>query len=578
MPIVRKKKKKLKAKALSGGSGSGSHVISDLRPVHVEKLAPCMSGCPQGTLVRDALNIISLHEKHGISLEESFNQAWYKWTEVNPLPSILGRVCPHPCESECNRKEKEGDSAVSINQVERFLGDWGLNNGLKLKKIDADVEREEKVAIIGSGPAGLGCAFHLARKGYKVKMFEAFSEPGGMLRYGIPAYRMPRDLLSAEIKRILDLGVELETNVTIGKDIPYEKISDEFDAVFIGIGAHKGRKLGVPGEDAENVVTGAAFLNMVNSGEPPDVGDKVVVVGGGDSAMDAARVSLRMGADVTVVYRRTRNEMPAIEEDIVGAEEEGIKFNFLCTPIEVFTKDDKAYKMKCQKMELGEPDDSGRRRPVPIEEYFDLECTYLIPSISQEPEFEGLENLKAGPREWVHADDFMQSKDVDDNFFAGGDVLDLGLVTIALYQGRRAAETIHARFLDLPVQFDPKPPLITPKEWLDPDDGINHKNLLFDHFEQKPRVEKHELPVAERFEDPEREISETITAEEVLEEALRCMSCGACIECGQCWTYCQDSCIEKPLLPGDKYAFKLDNCKGCKKCEEVCPCGYIDMK
>ncbi len=579
MPIGRAKKKKLKAKSLgSGGAGGSSREMSDLRPEHVEKTAPCMKGCPQGTDVRDAINIINLHEKQGITLEESFTQAWEKWTEVNPLPAVLGRVCPHPCEGECNRKLKTNDTAVSINQIERFIGDWGIKNNLTLKKADDAEDRSEKVAIIGSGPAGLGCAYHLAKKGYKVKIFEAFSEPGGMLRYGIPAYRLPRDILSGEIQRILDLGVELETKVTVGKDIPYEKVSSEFDAVFVGIGAHKGKMLGVPGEDAANVFTGAEFLNMVNSGQPPEIGDKVAVVGGGDSAMDAARVALRMGADVTVVYRRTRNEMPAIEEDIVGAEDEGIKFHFLCTPVEIFTEGDKATRIKCQKMELGEPDDSGRRRPVPIEEYFELDITCLIPSISQEPDFEGLEPLKAGPREWVHADDFMQSKDVDIEFLAGGDVLDLGLVTIALYQGRRAADTIHARFRNQPIEIPELPPVIVPKTWTDPDDGTERHNLLLDYFEQKDRVTKHDLPVDQRFTDIEREIAETITSDELVAEVNRCMSCGMCIECGQCWTYCQDSCVIKPLKPGEQYKFKLETCKGCKKCEEVCPCGYIDMK
>ncbi|MBZ0266307.1 FAD-dependent oxidoreductase [bacterium] len=568
MPIQRAKKKKktggLGSRVNVGGGGprGGGSEESDLRPHHLAKLAPCMDGCPQGTEVREAINTISLHEKHGISEEESFTRAWKIWTDVNPLPAVCGRICPHPCEDNCNRKEKDG--SVSINKLERFIGDWGIEQKLGLMKDEDIPTRTEKIAVIGSGPAGLGAAYHLAKKGYQVKIFESFSKPGGMLRYGIPAYRLPRHILEAEIQRILDLGVQLETGITVGKDIPYEKVSKEFDAIFVGIGAHKGRSLGVEGEDADNVVTGATFLNMVNSGHPPEVGDKVVVVGGGDSAMDAARTSLRLGADVTVVYRRTRNEMPAIEEDIVGAEEEGVKFEFLCTPVEIFTEDNKATKIKCQKMELGEPDSSGRRRPVPIEEYFELDVSYLIPSISQEPDFNGLEDLKAGPRDWVKADEYGQAQNGD--FVAGGDVLDLGLVTIALYQGRRAAETIHARFNDLEITKDPKPPV------------IKEDKVLLDYFEQKPRQEVAMLPVRERLENGgEKEITRTFSQEEAILEAARCLSCGNCIECGQCWTYCQDQVVQKPLRPGEKYTFKLDFCKGCKKCAEVCPCGYIEM-
>ncbi len=562
MPIKRTKKKKLSATALAGHGGASSKEVSDLRPYHLEKLAPCMAGCPQGTDIRGVINTISLHEKHGISLDEAFTRAWEILTEKNPFPAVCGRVCPHPCEGECNRKVKDG--AVSINALERFLGDWGLDHKFELKK-DPDYQpREEKVAVIGSGPAGLNCAYHLAKRGYGVTVFEAFSSPGGMLRYGIPAYRLPREVLDAEIQRILDLGVELRTNVAVGKDIPFDKVRDEYDAVFVGIGAHKGRKMGIEGEDAENVSTGTGFLNLVNTGYPPEVGDKVVVVGGGDTAIDAARVSLRLGAEVTIVYRRTRNEMPAIEEEIVGAEEEGVNFIFLAAPVKVYTEGDRAVGLRCQKMKLGEPDESGRRRPVPIDEFFDLECTFFIPSISQEPDFEGLEKIKAGPKEWAKADEFMQTG--DDHVVVGGDVLELGLVTIALYQGRRAADTIHARFRGLPLAKDEKPPL------------IKEDRILLDHFEQQLRKEIEQLPVEVRLKEGDREITRTLTQEEAVFEAARCMSCGYCIECGECWAYCQDQAIVKPLRPGEKYTFKLEFCTGCKKCSEVCPCGYIEMK
>ncbi len=561
MPIKRTKKKKLDTSGRS--RGGGGRETSDLRPYHEEKTAPCIAGCPQGTPIREALNTVSLHEKHGQTLEEAFTLAWYKWADVNPFPAIMGRICPNPCEEQCNRKAK--DEAVGVNRFERFLGDWGLEHDLKLHRDEDAQDYEQKIAIIGSGPSGLNCAYYLARKGYKVTLFEAFSKLGGMLRYGIPDYRLPPNVLDAEIQRILDLGVEVKLNTAVGRDISFEEVDKTFDAIYVGIGAHKGRTLGLEGEeDSENVFTGTSFLNLVNSGDPPDVGDHVVVVGGGDSAMDAARVSRRLGAQVTLVYRRTRNEMPAIEEDIVGGEEEGVDFKFLCTPVELRREGGRITGIKCQKMELGEPDDSGRRRPVPIDEFFEMDCSFLIPSISQEPDFEGLESLRNSPKDWLKVDDFME--DSEHHIYAGGDATNLGLATIAAYQGRRAAETIHARFQNLPIEFKDKPPV------------IKEDKVLADYFQPEPRVKVDEMDPEKRVNSLVDEIARTFTAEEALKESQRCMSCGMCVECGQCWTYCQDQVVQKPMRPGEKYTFKLELCQGCKKCAEVCPCGYIQMK
>jgi dissimilatory sulfite reductase flavoprotein subunit len=564
MAIKRSKKKKSLSETAAHRSGASSRQTSDKRPHHEEKTAPCMVGCPQGTPIREALNMISLHEKHGIELEDSFRLAWYTWANVNPFPSVLGRVCPNPCEGQCNRKEKDG--AVGVNKVERFIGDWAIAHDLKLQKDDDAQDFAEKIAVIGSGPSGLNAAYFLARKGYKVTIFEAFDKLGGMLRYGIPEYRLPRDILDKEIQRILDLGVEVKTNVAVGRDIPFDDVDKEFDAVYVGIGAHKGRKLGLPSEDeAENVITGVNFLNMVNSSNPPDVGKKVVVVGGGDSAMDAARVCKRLGADVTLLYRRTRNEMPAIEEDIVGGENEDINFIFLATPVELSVEGKKCKTIKCQKMELGEPDASGRRRPVPIDEFFELETDYLIPSISQEPEFEGFEGIGANSKDWLSTDDFME-KDKDRHIYAGGDAKELGLVTVALYQGRRAADTIHARFRDLPIEMSVHSPVIEPSK------------VLLDYYEPKERLTVEEVDPEQRVKSLTEEIDRTFEQAEAFDEASRCLSCGMCVECGQCYVYCQDSVIQKPAIPGNKFTFKMDACQGCSKCEEVCPCGYIQMK
>ncbi len=559
MSLIVKKKKPLSVRG--GSSGSSATETSPYMPVHVAKMAPCRSACPSGTRIRDILTTISQTEDSGRTYPESYKLAFDILMERNPFPAVCGRVCPHPCEGGCNRQYKDG--SVAINSVERFLGDYALEHQFPVEKLTQETQ-PEKIAIIGAGPAGLSCAYQLARLGYKTTVFEAFSKPGGMLRYGIPDYRLPAAVLDKEISRIEGLGVEIKCNTIIGKDIPYQQIKDEYDAVFVGIGAHKGKMLGIPNEDAPNVFTGTEFLNRVNSGQKVEVGEKVLVIGGGDTAIDAARISRRLGADVTIVYRRTRAEMPAIEEEIVGAEEEGIHFHFLAAPIEFKKEGDRVVSMKCQQNELGEPDASGRRRPVPIEgAYFDIEASTVIAAISQEPEFKGFEHLREG-RDWIKTDSGFKTK--EEKVFAGGDDIELGLVTIAIYQGRKAAETIHAGFRGLEIKPDPDMPI------------VGKDQIVFSYYTEKMRNEALKLPPDERLKELEKEITCTLTEEQLIDETKRCMSCGMCFDCGTCWSLCQDQAIHKPVKKYQEYTFKLDVCKGCNKCAESCPCGYIEMK
>jgi NADPH-dependent glutamate synthase beta subunit-like oxidoreductase/Pyruvate/2-oxoacid:ferredoxin oxidoreductase delta subunit len=560
MAVVKKVKKPLGG--LRSQSAGGSSVeTSPLRPVQVLKKPPCGNTCPNETNIREFITTISQAEDTGMTNRESFEKAWNILTEKNPFPSVCGRVCPHPCEGECNRTFKDG--AVSINNLERFVGDFALENGFQFKRLSEETYLQ-KVAVIGAGPAGLSCAYQLARRGYKVTVYEAFSKAGGMLRYGIPDYRLPQDILDKEIKRIEEIGVEIKCNHIIGKDITYEELQKNYDAIFVGIGAHKGKLLGIPNEEASNIFTGTGFLNKINSGEEVKVGDKVLVIGGGDTAIDAARVSRRLGAEVTIVYRRTRNEMPAIEEEIVGAEEEGVKLEFLAAPVDFEKNDSIITKMKCQRMELGEPDASGRRRPVPIpDSFFELDATTVIAAISQEPDFTGLDNLHEG-EEWIEAGKDGSTK--IPNTYAGGDALELGLVTIAIFNGRKAAETIHNRFQNIQPEEIQKPPVIT------------HDKVILSYYESKLRNEPFRLSPEDRLKNPNAEITSTLTEEQVIDETKRCMSCGSCFDCGSCWSYCQDQAIVKPVIKHQAYKFKLDFCNGCKKCAENCPCGYIEMR
>jgi len=531
--------------------------ISPLRPRYVPKTPPCINGCPCGTDIRGLLTTIAQAEAYGRTNEQAYEIAWRMITERNPFPAVCGRVCPHPCEDGCNRSAKDG--AVAVNAMERFIGDVAIAKGWQPTKL-TEGRQPEAIAVVGSGPAGLSCAYQLARRGYAVTVYEAFPEPGGMLRCGIPRYRLPREVLEAEIRRILGLGVELKCNTIVGRDVTMDMLRQQYPAIFVGIGAHKGLKLGVPGEDAANVFTGTEFLNSMNSGEQVEVGNQVIVIGGGDTAIDAARVAKRLGANTTILYRRTRAEMPAIKPEIEGALEEGVAIEFLAAPVEVLRSNGHAVGIRAIRMELGEPDKSGRPRPIPKPgTEFDIPATAIIAAISQEPDFDGFAGLHQG-KDWIKTDEWGAT--AQEGVYGGGDDVKLGLVTIAISQGRFAAEAIDARLRGKKLERPAAPPLIPPER------------LKLGWYKPLERHERLHLPVAERGLD--NEIERGLSEEEALAEAKRCLSCGLCMDCETCWMYCTNNCFVR-LPKGEHYKIKLEVCNGCKKCAEECPCGYVEM-
>lgn len=530
-----------------------------IRPRQLEKSAPCCNGCATGGDVRGWIGIVAQREKLGISDADAMARAWNKITEMNPFPSTLGRICPHPCESGCSRMDKDGP--VAINAMERFLGDWGLNNGLPLRILEND-QKPESIGVIGSGPAGLSFACQMARRNYRVTVYEKEQQAGGMLRYGIPEYRLPRKVIDAEIQRILDLGVELKTRVGIGRDVTIEQLKREHDVLFLGIGAGRGLKLGIPGEDGENVWVGTDYLGRLNRGEKIDTGSEVIVIGGGNTAVDAARSARRSGARVTVLYRRTRKEMPAIESEIEDAEAEGVRFEYLVAPVEIRRAGGDVEGIVVQRMELGETDATGRCKPVPVPgSEFDLPADTVITAVSQQPLWDGLDEVNPGnvwlvPGEQGHIDDYL---------WAGGDALGLGIAGMAIAQGRQAADAVHARLRGLEI------PSTSGKA------ELPVRALKPDFHSGRMRIGSVRVPVTERLAEPRSEVYLTMSQTEFLDEVSRCFSCGLCYGCENCFMYCNAGGFTRlqEAEPGTYFAMSRDYCVGCGKCIDLCPSGYL---
>ncbi|NOZ85953.1 MAG: FAD-dependent oxidoreductase [Deltaproteobacteria bacterium] len=536
-----------------------------VQPFYDDKLAPCSHACPAGNDISKWMDLVSRGEEE---------KAYAIARSAHPFSSTLGRICPHPCESNCNRAKMGGE--VAIHAVERYIGDCSLADKFRPGRPPVSGRRHEKVAIVGSGPAGLTAAYNLALKGYKVDVFEAKDAPGGYLRYGIPTYRLPRQILDAEIDLVVKAGVKIRTNTALGRNLTFSRL-EKYNAVLLAIGFHKSRDLGVPGQDLSGVVPGIEVLEKIAKGKRINLGRKVAVIGGGNTAMDVARSLHRKGCKVTVYYRRTRKEMPAISSEVDEAVEEGIPIHFLTAPDKV-EKRGKGLRLTLKKMKLGRPDESGRRRPVPVKgSEFPVVVDTVVTAIGETTD------LSVLPED-VTTTGFGMAVDRNmalsrPGFFAAGDAATgMGTVTAAVGDGRRAAAAID-EYLNGGLQKTTETPLaMNLNRRTRSDEVVYFENLNTAYFKSEP-------PVQEKHMDPQkrihsfREVVSGLTIDQARAEAHRCFKCGTCNSCENCLVFCPDvSIIRRSKDEYPYFEVDLDHCKGCGVCVAECPRDALSLK
>ncbi len=604
-------------------------------PTYVNRTPPCQGSCPSGEDIRGWLSIVRGIEKPAEG-QDKFEYAFYRSTDANPFPAIMGRVCPAPCQEGCNRNEVE--DFVGINSVEQFIGDTAREKGLKFENSAPDSGKH--VAIIGGGVGGLACAYQLRRKGHAVTVYDNHKQLGGMMRYGIPGYRTPRDVMDHEIQRILDMGVEVKLNTFVGKDISMDELRDKHDAVVIAIGAQAGRNIPIPGGDAPNCITGVAFLDAYNDGRLKAVTKKVVVIGGGDTAMDVVSVARRLGhihtthendrpenvilnqtaqdvavtaskegAEVILAYRRPVDQMPAALHEVEAAEREGVELRGSLVPVSVVTDDNgRAIALRVAKADWS----SGKMEIIEGSEH-DIECDLIVSAIGQGGDLTGMEALDNG-RGLIDADKYYQVPN-EQGLFVIGDIVRPHLLTTAIGQASVAAESIdhylsHENFGKRPkvdvhhfdllhklheAALDPKPYshedvwgtneadfAIHNYEDRSQQEIIPAEKLFLGHFEKTPRHLRPEAKIeAENVIDSYEERFRGLAEQDAVDEADRCMSCGMCFECDNCVIYCPQDAVHRTKKDHStlgRYVFTdYTRCIGCHICSDVCPTGYINM-
>ncbi len=603
-------------------------------PTYVHRTPPCQGSCPSGHDIRGWLTIVrGLDKPEGDLAWQEY--AFQRMTMSNPFPSVMGRVCPAPCEDGCNRNEV--DEAIGINSVEQFVGDWALEKNLSLSK--PGKKTGKRVAIVGGGPAGLSAAYFLRLKGHDCTVFEEYKELGGMMIFGIPGYRTPRKVLEGEIKRIIDMGVEVKLNTRVGRDVSIEQLEKEYDAIFWAVGTVVGRSLPIPGADAPNCVDGMSYLRAYNEKRLQYLSGRILVIGAGDTAMDVvavarrignishhtekdrpenvilgftahdvASVAKRQGGDVWIVYRRPLDKAPATKHELDAVLREGVEFHDGLAPLEVIQDEEgRAIALRVQPVEWKDGEMSNKGEPL------DIECSMIVTATGQTGDYTGLEGLDNG-RGLIDADKLYQVKDKPGHF-VGGDAIKPHLLTTAIGHASIAVEcmdrylkgesipkrpkvdTHHFELLDELKQRHLSPEHYDKVQEWGTDNAkyavhnyedraeneiIQHDELYLSYFEYEKMNRRQEAMItADQVLNNFEERFSGLAEEKAVKEADRCMSCGMCFECDNCVIYCPQDAIfrvKKGQHAIGRYVeTDYGRCVGCHICAEVCPSGYIKM-